>query len=478
MIRLPSTLLKTAALAALLLLAPAAYAQNNNGGNNNGGNNNGGNNNNNNNNNGGAQVAGVSIDAQGVLRVLQPNANMTARKLWAAKQSLPQHLARPSKLRKVSLNRLEEAVAKRLADGEQLEPEMLAMAGITRLEYVFFYPESGDIVIAGPAEGFAQDSVGRTVGVETGKPCLQLDDVIVALRAFAPSSKPTSVISVSIDPTQEGLARMQKTLTQLGSNFRGPQDIPVIMTALKQSLGMNDVTIKGVSPSTHFAHVLTQADYRMKLIGIGNERPPVPQLVTYASRMTASIGSNALMRWFFVPDYEAITTNADFTAMKLTGQGLKLVDETEVVTADGQRKASGRANPASKQFTVSFTKNFPRIAAVDPVYAELRNLVDLTVAAAFIQKQEFYQQAAWDLGVFASENTLPVETLPAPRQVETAVNAVMKGRRLITPIGGGVAIQAKKALMNENMKEDDGSIAKQREAVSVVGLDDNQWWWD
>ena len=51
MIRLPSTLLKTAALAALLLLAPAAYAQNNNGGNNNGGNNNGGNNNDHNNHN-------------------------------------------------------------------------------------------------------------------------------------------------------------------------------------------------------------------------------------------------------------------------------------------------------------------------------------------------------------------------------------------------------------------------------------------
>ncbi|GAB5404231.1 MAG: DUF1598 domain-containing protein [Aureliella sp.] len=477
MIRLPSTLLKTAALAALLLLAPTAFAQNNNGGNNNGGNNNGGNNNGGNNNNT-APVAGVSIDAQGVLRVLQPNANLTARKLWAAKQSLPQHLARPSKLRKVSLNRLEEVVAQKLADGEQLDPEMLAMAGITRLEYVFFYPESGDIVIAGPAEGFAKDSVGRTVGVDSGKPCLQLDDVIVALRAFAPSSKPTSVISVSIDPTQEGLARMQKTLAQLGSNFRGPQDIPVIMTALKQSLGMNDVTIKGVSPSTHFAHVLTQADYRMKLIGIGNARPPVPQLVTYASRMTASVGSNALMRWYFVPDYEAVTTNTDFTAMKLTGQGLKLVDETEVVTADGQRKSTGRANPASKQYTVSFTKNFPRIAAVDPVYAELRNLVDLTVAAAFMQKQEFYQQAGWDLGVFASENSFPVETLPAPRQVETAINAVMKGRRLITPIGGGVAIQAKKALAAENMKEDDGSIAKQREAVSVDSLDNNQWWWD
>ena len=121
------------------------------GGNNGGGNNNGGGQNNN---NGSAGAAGVEIDPQGVLRVMQNNPALTMQKLRAAKQALPQQLARPSKMRMVSLNRLEAQIAKRIQAKEQLNPEMLVLAGLTRVEYVFFYPESGDIVLAGPAEGF------------------------------------------------------------------------------------------------------------------------------------------------------------------------------------------------------------------------------------------------------------------------------------------------------------------------------------
>ena len=94
---------------------------------------------------------GVLIDPQGVLRLMNSDARLTFQRLRAAKQSLPQQLAQPSDLRKVSLNRLEAAIASKLKAAQPLDQEMLALAGLTRLEYVFFYPESGDIVFAGPA---------------------------------------------------------------------------------------------------------------------------------------------------------------------------------------------------------------------------------------------------------------------------------------------------------------------------------------
>jgi hypothetical protein len=251
---------------------------------------------------------------------------------------------------------------------------MVALAGITELEYVFCYPESGDIVIAGPAEGFGRDSVGRVVGVDSGKPVLLLDDLIVALRAFAPHGKPTSVIGVSIDPTQEGLARMQQTLNRLGTSFRGPGDIPVIVNSLRESLGLNEVSITGIPAGTHFAHVLAEADYRMKLIGIGLQAPPVP-MKNYISRLTSSMtSSNALVRWYFVPDYQALSTSQDGMAMQLVGQGVKLIGEDELVGRDGSRKQTGRAtNPASRGFTTEFTKKFPLIAQRSAVYGQLRN---------------------------------------------------------------------------------------------------------
>lgn len=428
----------------------------------------------------GTTAAGVEIDPQGVLRIMQTNPQITEMQLRAARQTMSPDLVRVSKMRKVSLNRLEKAVAAKVAAGEMPTAEMIAMAGINRLEYVFFYPESGDIVLAGPAEGFGRDSLGRIVGIDSKRPCLLLDDVIVALRAFGPSGKKTSLIKVSIDPTQEGLQRMQQTLKQLGGTLRSTDDIPFIVNSLQQSLGLNEVSIEGVPAGTHFAHVLTEADYRMKLIGIGLEPVPVP-MQSYIARLTATMTpSNALVRWFFVPDYEALVVSEDGTAMHLVGNGVKLVGEDERVDSSGKRKASGNAgNPASRGYTAEFTKKFNLIATANPVYGQLRNLVDLSIAAAYIQDQGMYAKSNWKLGIFADEDKLPVEVLPAPRQVETAINAVMKGSRLITPIGGGVQIQARNALKEENVKKDaDGSVAKVRSATTLENLAEGQWWWD
>ena len=78
---------------------------------------------------------------------------------------------------------------------------MQYLAGLTSLQYVFYYPDSQDIVIAGPAEGFMLDSLGRPVGIASGRAVLQLEDLIVALRAFGPDGKKTATVGCSIDPT-------------------------------------------------------------------------------------------------------------------------------------------------------------------------------------------------------------------------------------------------------------------------------------
>lgn len=426
------------------------------------------------------QPAGVLIDAQGVLRLNQFDPRLTMAHVQSARQKLPPQLARPSKLRKVSLNRLEQAFTAKIESGEAPAAEMLALAGLTRIQYVFFYPDSSDIVIAGPAEGFATDSTGRLIGIDSGRPTLLLEDLVVALRAFPPQGDSSNVISVSIDPTQEGLARMQATLAKMGGTFGSPAAIPNIVNSLRQSLGLQTVTIRGVPATTHFAHVLTEADYRMKLIGIGLEAPTVP-LMSYVARLTANqTSNNSLVRWYFVPDYQAIAVSEDGLALQMVGQGVKLVGEDELVKSDGTRKSTGRAtNPASRAFTTDFTKKFNHIAETNPIYGQLRNLIDMTIAAAFMQERKYYSQANWDLGSLADETRFKVERFAAPQQVETAISAVKKGSRLITPIGGGVQIDATKALAPENLRADErGEIKQQRAALTLNHLANGQWWWD
>ena len=124
---------------------------------------------------------------------------------------------------------------------------------------------------------------------------------------------------------------------------------------MRNSLGYQNVTVNGVSPKTHFAQVMVEADYRMKLIGIGLERPPV-RMVSYVDRAKPSeVSRNALQRWFFVPDYQCVRESDDKLAMELVGDGVKLVGEDEVVMANGERRAApaARARPARRSSPAS-----------------------------------------------------------------------------------------------------------------------------
>jgi len=423
-------------------------------------------------------IAGVEVDASGVLRVKQLDPRVAQERLMAIRQMAGAEVMKSSKLRKVSLNRLEAVVAEALKAGNDADQTMMSLAGLTRIEYVFYYPETRDVVIAGPAEGVVADPAGRFVGTQTGKPSILLEDMVTAMRAFAPASKPTQVISVSIDPTPEGLQRLNQFLAAVRGNLR-PSDAERLAMALKKNLGLQTVSIKGIPHSTNFARVLVEADYRMKLIGIGLEQLPLP-MASYVERANPSqVASNAMERWFFVPNYDGVAVSEDGLAMKLNDRGVKLVGENERVGAGGERVASGKTNRASQGFCMEFTKNYPLIADRVPVYAEMRNVIDAAIAAAYIQQQDFYGQANWDMPVFGNESQFAVETHTAPHQVETAVNAIWKGNTLMTPLGGGVNVQPRQALTSERLTtETDGKTDALKQAVAPTNLADGQWWWD
>ncbi len=458
----------------LALVGPAqSFAQNNGGG--------GGGNNNGNTTTTTAQVAGVIVDAAGVMKmnlVTDRGGLVSKRRVAEARLRLAGDLARSSKLRKISLNRLELALIEKLKRGEEPTEEMHVLAGLTRLQYVFFYPETNDIVIAGPAEPWALDPANRLRGIETGRPVLPLADLVVAMRAFPPQGRDTAFVSVSIDPTQAGLANMQQFLSRLGGRAV-PSQTRFISNGLRQSLGLQNVTITGVPADTHFAEVLVEADYRMKLIGIGLERIDT-KIKSYVELTTpAAVSKNAMQRWFFVPDYECVRESEDRLAMELVGNGVKLVGADEVVAADGTRMKAGRVDAAGTKFVRGFTERYPDLAKEVPVYAQLRNCIDMTIAAAYIQKQDYYGQAGWTMEALGDEGAFPVRTGSAPKQVETAVAAYWRGNRLMTPIGGGVEIHARLALETEHrLYDEEGTVKAAHRATTVADLKPGQWWWD
>lgn len=427
------------------------------------------------------QGNGVVVDADGVLRTRvfpDPTGMLTRQRLAAAQAALTPDMARSSKSRKVSLNRLEAAVAERLASGQGLTDDMRYLAGLTRIRNVFFYPETGDIVLAGTAEGFMVNTAGRPVGIHTGRAVLELQDLVVALRAFPSGGQGTEAFVVSIDPTQEGLAKMRQFLVNITGRVM-PTDAERIAMGLKDNLGLQDVRIEGIPRATHFAQVMVEADYRMKLIGIGLENPPV-RIPSYVSRANPrSVSRNALQRWYFTPNYDCVRVSDDELAMALEGEGVQLMSEDQFVQADGSRAMSGSQDRASQEFVNTFTAKYAELAAREPVYAQLRNLIDMSIAAAFIRQQDYYARANWQMPVFGNETRFPVETYPEPKQVETAVNAVWKGNTLMTPVGGGISIRPMLALATDRIKPDEtGDLKSLHAQTSIQALPKDCWWWD
>ena len=430
---------------------------------------------------GSGATAGVAVNAEGVLQkqiVPDPGGQLMRERIAAARSELNPDLTRFSKLRKISLNRLEQVIA----DGNGvLTDEMRKLAGLLRVKYVFFYPETKDIVLAGPAEGWVTNPAGRVVGMTSNRPTLLLEDLIVALRAFPPSGDGTSLIGCSIDPTQEGLAAMQNFLRETGTTFIGAPNAAAaeqIATGLKSSLGRQNVRIEGIAGDTHFAQVMVEADYRMKLIGIGMERPSVHMVSFVDLANPAQVSRNALQRWYFVPDYECVRVSEDGLAAELVGDGVKLVGENEAVSESGIRRKASRGNRASQAFVTGFTKKYSALAESSPVFAQLRNLIDLAVAAAFIQDRDYYGKAGWKMPVFGNESRLPVQNYKAPEKVDSVVAAKFKGNRLMTPIGGGVRIEPALALDEQNTLSDEkGEVESLRQSLKP-DLKKGQWWWD
>lgn len=424
-------------------------------------------------------IAGIDVDAAGVLQIRQFDPRLANQRLAAARAAAAkQDIMRPSELRKVSLRRLEKLIADANAAGQPIPDEARAMAGLTSVKYVFYYPESNDIVVAGPAEGFFADQTERLIGTKTGAPTVLLEDMVTAMRAFAPGAQPTQVISVSIDPTADGLQRMQNFLASVRGNVR-PSDARRLAAGLKNNLGLQTVTFRGIPDTTHFARVLVEADYRMKLIGIGLEKLPV-RVMSYVDRANPrAVAANAMERWYFQPNYDGVAVSEDSLAMEIKERGVQLVGENERVVGGGNRVKGSRVNRASQAFTSDFTKKFNQIAAKVRVYAELRQLIDIAIAAAYIQEQDFYTQANWDAGVLMDEDVVAVQTYNAPEQVETAVNAIWRGNTLMTPLGGGVQIAPTTALRAEHLQVDSsGEVVSAKAAANKTDLADGQWWWD
>ncbi len=429
----------------------------------------GGNNNNQNN--------GITIDARGIVApgfTADHSSKLDKkRRQTLARQELPDDINRVSPCRKVSLVALEQAVAEALDRGEKLSEEVRCLAGLQRVDYLFVDADGKDLILAGPADGYAPDAGGRMRGLDSGRPTLLLDDLLVAWRFAMKSSQ----VGCSIDPRPANLAALQQYVAQNSA----PANVNVVegrYRKMAEVLGMHDIRVDGVPADSHFARTLVEADYRMKRISLWLENPGVKGLVSHLATLKG--GGNAIQRWWFVPYYEGLYCTDDRLAFQLVGQRAQLLSQNEFANSSGERFTASTTLQTTEAWAKLFTEKFPQLAEESPVFAELQNLIDWCLIVALIDRERLTEKVNWTPGLFADAEKLPHETGPVPKEVPAMVNIKrLSGGSMIGLISGGVTIRSGGLVRAEAIKTDPArQLDSQRTGALTRERSAQRWWWD
>jgi hypothetical protein len=423
-------------------------------------------------------AGGVYVDSAGMLKKLPPNTDRSLVAVHKAGLEAGQSgdPRRESGLRKVSLPRLERELQLLQAQGRDPSEAMQTLAGLKRVKYILVYPESSDIVIAGPAGDWHRDLEGRFVD-DSGAPVLNLDDLVVTLRN---SLTDRGVFGCSINPRQDNLAAAKAVNEKWSQQTLQRQKW---LTEMRTAMGRQDITVHGIDPRTRAGRILIEADYRMKLVGIGLEEGTLG-VQSYLSNV--ELGKDGkpppmnLLRWWFTLNYDALAATDARDAFELRGPGVKVLSENEMLTERGERVHTGDSDEPTKRFAESFTKHFDKLAVKYPIYAELRNVFDLALVAAVIQSHDLPGQVGWHMTHFGPGGEYAPALATAPKEVESVMNhRLIGGKHTIAAVSGGVSVDTAGAAAKDTVKTDtSGSMSSDRAANQPKQLDRRTWWWD
>jgi hypothetical protein len=448
-------------------------------------------------------INGVYVDASGALRLTESarggsslasirdrgaHSRPTAASAPTG-ESNTDRARRRSAMRYVSLPRLEAAIAARQTQRRPLDPAMLTLGGLQRIQFVLVYPESGDVVLAGPAGDW--DAVGQSglVAADTGRPLVRLDDLLSLWRRQ--ETERSAAFGCSIIPRQEALGRTQQFLAASAAQPIEPSQRRQWLAALRDTLGVQDVEYYNIDPNSRVASLLLAADYHMKLVGMGLAEA-VPGVKSYLATVRLSPGGQAppmsVLRWWFSMPTSRVESTAERDAFTLPDQCVEVLSENELLAARGQRVPTGASDELNSRFAKSFTANFAALSEKYPVYGQLERVFELALALALIEKEDLAARVGWTPTLLLNSERLRLPEAPAPRGVETVINhRIIGGRQIIAGISGGVWVDGLKSLAFADVRaEGAAKLANIRRPVPAPmtsaereqGVQEIVWWWD
>jgi hypothetical protein len=411
-------------------------------------------------------VGGVAIDADGVLKTVETaEMKKIGAKLSEILKKVPNDLNEQTTIRKLSLKNLNAAIKEIVEKREEFPDEIRYLGGLTALRYVVVVPEENDILLVGPAEGWKTDAYGNVVGKVSGRPVLQLEDLLTVFRTWSNKTR-LDVISCSIDPTKEALAK----IAQVDKQFAGATSAAANAkaAAYENAYGLNTVTVNGIPASSRFAKILVACDYKMKRFGIGQEPSGIQSIPSYTALING--GSSVSPRFWLAPEYGTVSHDSAKNVWKLSEVKVKALTEDEFFDEHGARKSTGKTDRAAVNWCDKMSKNYDSLCKVSPVFGDLKNCMNLAIAAALIHRENLLDKANCKLPMIAENPQVKPISYPVPKAVPSKSVMSRAGRSTII-VCGGVEINPFTTVQNAKL---DSTLDK--EAKTLVKTSGNSWW--
>ncbi len=425
-----------------------------------------------------AFAGGVFVDMDGLMQRTTSSKTVVARpartnqpKLGSEWQSSEQNEG-GSTIKAISLPRLERAIQRELALGRPI-PQHMRWLGIKHIAYVVAYPESADLVIAGPAVTDAE--------INRGQSGISLSDLLVVWQALRSGA---AEFGCSIDPVPQNLATAQRYLDATSGIAIKPTQRTRWLHGLREAVGEQNVRVFGVDVDSTTARTMVEADYHMKLVGIGLEPAP-PGIVNYLQSVKlgadGSLPPLEVLRWWFTLGDSPIEAMDDQLTFMLPEQTVKVLSENELVDLQGARQATGASSPSNSAFAASFSEHFLDLAETYPIYAKLRTIFDLAFALATIEAHDLAGQVQWQPTLFIDQEKAIqyglVESARNARRVDTVINhRVIARKHIVAAVSGGVVVKPTASSIRYTSARDPQALDAMRARV-VPNEDHVLWSW-
>jgi len=414
---------------------------------------------------GGQLPGGILIRADGLIdrAVAAPiSAAAMRQRRQQAQKTLPESLRKPAERRSVSLRRLDAELSRLLTMSKPLPPEILFLAGLTRIDDIVF-DAAGDLVISGPAESFAPAAGGRLTGLDSGRPVLCLEDLLTALRAPEILER----CGCSIDPDPQRLAESQAWLRANAT----PATLQVAQARMEQMIrlmGRWNVTTFGVPEDSRMSLSMVEADYLMKRLAIGVERAGVGGLKS--TLQLAKPGDNMMRRWWFAADPGYLSCSEDRSLWLLDGPRFQLLAQEELMAADGTLIDAENLEGSSEEFARLFNERRAELVKKHAALADLQNIFDVLVTAGLLREALEAGRLTWAPEVLTSDTLLTSAGYAVPRETLPLLNTRQSpGGPLIGAFSGGVVLRVR-GLLSE-------ARAIVRESGSgEAAFGEGEWW--